>query len=178
LVFDWTILNAVHFGLANPVLDVMMPFFDIIGYGIVGAVWFVVLLFFKDYRTKAFYIAVAMAIAFLIVYVILEPLIMRPRPFTYVDVNLLVPPPESGSMPSSHAADAAAIATAVTLINKKWAWIIIPYAVFQCFTRLYLYVHFPTDVIVGAAIGVSCGFVAKRIVDAVSDSIVHRKLQK
>jgi undecaprenyl-diphosphatase len=78
----------------------------------------------------------------------------RPRP-SIVDpaVHPLVSVPHNGSMPSTHAASAFAAALAVGLVHPRVRWPLLALAALIAFSRVWLGVHYPTDVIVGAALG-------------------------
>ena len=71
--------------------------------------------------------------------------------------------PGDYSFPSGHTLSSAACATVLTLENRKFAYGAIPMAVLIAFSRLYLYVHFPTDVIGGALIGIAIGYTAFKL---------------
>ena len=91
---------------------------------------------------------------------ILKPLIARARP-CHIDmaVELLVERPTSFSFPSGHTCSSAVGATVLTLANKKFGYAAIPVAALIAFSRLYVFVHFPTDVLVGAILGITLGLV-------------------
>jgi membrane-associated phospholipid phosphatase len=78
----------------------------------------------------------------------------RPRP-SVVDpaVHPLVAVPHNGSMPSTHAASAFAAALAVGLVHPRLRWPLLALAALIAFSRVWLGVHYPTDVIAGAALG-------------------------
>ncbi len=78
----------------------------------------------------------------------------RPRP-SVVDpaVHPLVAVPHNGSMPSTHAATAFAAALAVGLVHPRLRWPLLALAALIAFSRVWLGVHYPTDVIAGAALG-------------------------
>lgn len=69
--------------------------------------------------------------------------------------------------PSCHAANSFAIVAALSVFtqSKRFAAILVAWAIFVCFTRMYLGVHYPSDILVGscigAAIGTSCAYAAK-----------------
>ncbi len=65
--------------------------------------------------------------------------------------------PKSSSFPSGHAASAFAFATAVGLDEPLWLPVILPLALGVAVSRVRLGVHYPSDVVVGMAIGVSIG---------------------
>lgn len=85
----------------------------------------------------------------------------RPRP-SLVDpvVHPLVAAPHSGSMPSTHAATAFAAALAVGLVHPRLRWPLLALAVLISFSRVWLGVHYPTDVLAGAAIGAAIALAA------------------
>lgn len=97
----------------------------------------------------------------------LKPLIDRARPCTIEAIqnpviNGCFPDP---SFPSGHTASAFAVAFAIFCCNKKWGSLALAAAALMGFSRLYLFVHFPSDVIAGAVIGSFCGYLAWRLYD-------------
>ena len=89
-----------------------------------------------------------------------------PRP---CDVNtavtILVNRPHGHSFPSGHTASAFAAAFALWLQNRKLGVPALVLAAFIAFTRLYLYVHFPTDILGGVALGLALGALASWMAD-------------
>ncbi|WP_103503065.1 MULTISPECIES: bifunctional phosphatase PAP2/diacylglycerol kinase family protein [Streptomyces] len=71
--------------------------------------------------------------------------------------------PFTTSFPSGHAASAAAFATGVTLVSPKWGAVVAPVAASVAFSRVYTGVHYPGDVVAGAAIGVAAAFAVRRM---------------
>lgn len=84
----------------------------------------------------------------------------RPRP-SVVDpaVHPLVAVPTNGSMPSTHAATAFAAAVAVGLVHPRLRWPLLALASLIAFSRVWLGVHYLSDVLVGAALGATIGLV-------------------
>jgi len=106
---------------------------------------------------------------------ILKVLINEPRPFITLDsVNLLVNESDPYSFPSGHTGNIFALATALgfswkfNIKNKsiKLAWLLIPLAFIIGFSRIYVGVHYPLDVLVGLIIGIIGGIVAIKIGNA------------
>lgn len=98
----------------------------------------------------------------------LKDLVDRPRP-PLADARVLVetPLPSSSSMPSAHAATAFAVAVAVGTLHPRLRVALLAAATLVGVSRVYLGVHFPTDVLAGAALGVAAGLawgsVARRV---------------
>lgn len=163
-ILDW--FQTIH---CAP-LDAISVFFNTAGAH--GELWIVLtllLLVFPKTRKAGAASALALVLYFLTCHIGLKPLINRPRPCDLnPSVPLLVKRPYSGSFPSGHAASGFAAATALCFERCK----IGPYAVllacFICLTRLYLYVHFPSDVLGGALIGTLLGFVSAKCIDALA----------
>ena len=80
-------------------------------------------------------------------------------------ITMLVARPHGHSFPSGHTASAFAAAFALWLQNRKLGVPALVLAAFIAFTRLYLYVHFPTDVLGGLVLGLALGALALWIVD-------------
>jgi membrane-associated phospholipid phosphatase len=88
----------------------------------------------------------------------------RPRP-SVVDpaVHPLVAVPHNGSMPSTHATSAFAAAVAVGLVHPRLRWPLVALAALIAFSRVWLGVHYPTDVLVGAALGAAIALLLWRL---------------
>lgn len=106
----------------------------------------------------------ALIFCLLIGNVTLKPLIARPRPYSYFpDMTLLVAPLADFSFPSGHTFASFAAATALFLHHKKVGIAAYILAVIIAFSRLYFYVHFPTDVAAGMILGIFSGWAAYKI---------------
>lgn len=87
-----------------------------------------------------------------------KPLIGRVRPsFALAEdlVRVLVPAANTGSMPSNHAATSFAMATVVTLAERRLGWVAWPLAVAISLSRVGVGVHWPSDLLGGAALGMT-----------------------
>src|SRR5215471_4305800 len=78
----------------------------------------------------------------------------RPRPFLELaDVHCLVGKSGSGSMPSSHAANWFAATMVALIYYRRSLWFMLPMAMLVSISRIYNGVHYPSDVFVGAIVG-------------------------
>lgn len=165
--FDWTILHWIQNTLVCPAMDFLMPKITLLGNG--GAVWILAavgLLATKKYRKYGAFLLAGLAIGVLIGNLTLKPLIARPRP-CWLDesVQLLIANPTDYSFPSGHTLSSVIGATVLTKANRKFGFAAIPLAALIAFSRLYLYVHFPTDILAAAVLGVGIGLVTCTIGD-------------
>lgn len=166
MAFEFTFLNWLG-QFHTPVLDALAIFFNYAGEH--GEIWIALtLLLLLPRRTRKAGCAMAAALILYLVTgdFILKPLFARPRP---CDVNsavtLLVTRPHGHSFPSGHTASAFGAAFALWLQNRKLGTPALVLAAFIAFTRLYLYVHFPTDVLGGLLLGLALGAAASWFVN-------------
>lgn len=178
-IFQWVdrLLETQLAAILSPIL----VFLTNLGEG--GIIWIAVailLMCFKKTRRAGFTVAGALVIMLVCNNIILKNVFARPRPFNlevwkdwYVYPNL-VSQPHSLSFPSGHSSSAFAAATA--LCTSKKAYIIVPgflMAAIIAFSRIYVEVHYPTDVIFGALFGILYGliaiFVCKWIIGKIND---------
>lgn len=137
-------------------------------YGHIWLITGVLLCIFKKTRKSGIAVLVSYGLVFLTGQLILKDLIARPRP-CHIDeaIELIVKKPLSFSCPSTHSAWAFAAATAIFMHHKKAGIGVYVLAAIIGFSRLYLFVHFPTDVLLGAALGALCGFASVKLVNFV-----------
>lgn len=141
-----------------PLDNLVVAFTKLGDAGLIFVLITTVLLCFRKTRRIGFYAAVALVCDLLIVNVTLKPLIDRPRPFTYLQqFGHLISAPRDSSFPSGHTGAAFAFAFAMLPAGKKWFALSLVFAVAMGLSRLYLTVHFLSDVIAGAVIGALCG---------------------
>ena len=157
--FDWSILHWIQHTLVCPALDFLMPKITLLGNG--GAIWLlaaVALLITKKYRRYGVYLLAGLAVGVLSGNVVLKNLIARPRPcWLDTSVQLLIANPTDYSFPSGHTLSSVIGATILTKADRRFGYAAIPLAVLIAFSRLYLYVHFPTDILGAVVLGVAIG---------------------
>ncbi len=148
-------------GLRNPVLDKVMPVITSLGNA--GAIWILLtllLLLIPKTRRSGWIMALALCADVILCNGVLKNLFMRIRP---CDVNqtvqLLIARPSDFSFPSGHTAASFAAVAALYLAEEKLLFKgALALAVLIAFSRLYLYVHYPTDVLGGMAVGIVSGY--------------------
>lgn len=135
--------------------------------GSYGQLWVIVavlLLIFKKTRKAGVSVLIAYLAVFLIGQLALKHLISRPRPCQIDQAfALLVARPSSSSFPSTHSAWALGAATAIFMQHRKIGVAAYVVAALIAFSRLYLFLHFPTDVLFGTALGIALGVLANWI---------------
>lgn len=147
-------------------LDHIMVFITKLGNG--GLVWIAIgllLLVSKKHRKTGVFMLAALAIEVILCNGILKPLVARVRP---CDVNsgvkLLVSRPTDYSFPSGHTGASFAAAGVLWLRGEKGRYGAYILAGLLAFSRMYLYVHYPTDILGGIVIGsLSAGVVCLRM---------------
>lgn len=160
---DVAIFYFINVNLANPVTDKLMPFItDVKNWYITYVLlWFIVLFKGGKYR-------VGLAIGMILLVVIsdqisstlLKHLFERPRPCKVLEnVHLLVGCTDSYSFPSSHAVNNFAAAMFFTFFYRHLKWILFSVASLMALSRIFVGVHYPSDVVGGALIGLVIGYV-------------------
>lgn len=159
-------LQTIHM----PLLDKILAFITSLGNaGIIWIVLAVVLLILPKTRKTGIIVAAALLMDLILCNLILKNLVARVRPY---DVNtaiaILIKKPLDFSFPSGHTAASFAAMTALFLAKMKKAWIAaLVLAVLIAFSRLYFYVHYPTDVLGGAVVGILSGIIGYTIVEKI-----------
>lgn len=150
---DWSILYWIQSHTICDLFDLLMPKLTRLGSG--GAVWLLAaggLLCTKKYRRQGVILLAGLAVGVLMGNMCLKNLIARSRPCWLDDsVFMLISVPTDYSFPSGHMLASAIGATVLTKTNRRFGWAAIPLAAIIAFSRLYLFVHFPSDILAGGA---------------------------
>ena len=179
LSFDFAILDWIQANLRCAALDVIMPLITHLGKsGIFFIVCAVLMLFFPKWRKTGWSIGVALLLGLIVCNIIVKPLVGRIRPYDMKYVQLLISPEKDFSFPSGHTIAAFEFATAFAINKPKWKIPVFVLAVLIAFSRLYLYMHYPTDVFTSVILGIIFGILGTVIVNAIYKAIERKKSAK
>ena len=176
LSFELSLLDFLQEHLRCAFLDAVVPVFTKLGdYGVLWILLAVGLLAFPKTRRVGLAVACALLLELLCCNLLLKPLVARPRPYTYRDLQLLIPPLKDYSFPSGHTAASFAVFSAL-FFRKHRLWVpALVLSVLLGFTRLYLYVHFPSDVLCGAMLGAGAGLLGCLLADRLEKLWANRR---
>jgi len=165
LNIDNGILDFIQTYMRTDFLDKLFPYITYLGSG--GLLWIVtalVLLIKRKYRKHGIVLSMSLIMCLIIGNIMLKPLIARIRP---CDVNeaiqLLIKRPTDFSFPSGHTLSGVASTVVIFHMNRKIGIVAMILAILVAFSRLYLYVHYPSDILGGIIIGILIGGLAIRL---------------
>ncbi|MDO4377965.1 MAG: phosphatase PAP2 family protein [Erysipelotrichia bacterium] len=161
---DWSILNFIQQYLQCEFLNTLLTLITHLGdSGIIWILWAIILIIQKRYRKYGYLLLLSLTVGLLIGNITLKPLIARDRPCWIENVPLLIANPHDYSFPSGHTLSSVIAAYILTVANRKFGYVAVPLALLIAFSRLYLYVHFPSDVLAAVVIGLIIGYAMNNI---------------
>lgn len=154
--WEFTCLDWIQTHMRTSFGDSFFPIVTTLGD--LGFIWILAggaLLFFGKQRRNGIMVLVGLAIGAIICNVALKNIVARSRPcWINSDITLLISMPSDYSFPSGHTLASVIGAILLTYADHRFALFAIPLAILISFSRLYLYVHFPTDVLFSVFLGV------------------------
>ncbi len=168
--FDSSILLYVKENMHGPIIDKVMVISTYLGNG--GMIWIIIaalLMINKNYRKIGFMALAALILSTILGDGILKHVVGRIRPSANIPaVDLLIKKPLSYSFPSGHTTSSFAVAGVLAKYFKDYALEFFSLASLIAFSRLYLYVHYPTDILAGAILGIICSGIVIYVFNKVS----------
>ena len=180
--FDLPVLDWIAEHLQCAFLDFIMPLITVLGDA--GIFWIAaaaLLMLFPKYRKAGLSMGIALMIGLLVCNVTLKPLVQRIRPYDYqlehfgVQIKLLIDAQHDFSFPSGHTIASFEAATALLVHNRKLGIPAMILAVLIAFSRMYLYVHYPTDVLASVILGVGIAFLGCFLAQKIYDLFAAKK---
>ncbi|MGN0657389.1 MAG: phosphatase PAP2 family protein [Ruminiclostridium sp.] len=176
LEFDFSVLDFIQDNFADSYMDAVMK---VISSSYLFALWIIlgiVLIFIKKQRLNGISILCSLGITILLTEFLIKLIIMRERPYQLNEAHvLLIAPPIGTSFPSSHTALSFAVAVVLLRVSKPIGISAIVFALLVGFSRMYLYVHFPTDVLAGAVVGTAIAIISTLAVGKIAKKISEKK---
>lgn len=178
---DISILNLIQ-NLKSPLMDKIMT--TITAFGNMGIFWILLIIIFlttKEYKKMAKYMIICLLVNIIIVNLIIKPAVGRQRPFEIVEgIKLLVLKPQDPSFPSGHSAISFCMLTTILFFSKSKTINIMAslLAILIAFSRLYLYVHFPSDVFCGIIFGIISSLISLKFCFSKKGISLRKKLEK
>lgn len=171
MTIDMKILELIQTGFGCDVLDAVMPLITRLGDG--GILWIIcslLLVIFPKTRKAGAAMAVSLVLEVICCNVILKPFVARLRPCDInTSVQLLIAHPGGFSFPSGHTGASFAAASALFFGRNQLSIFAFIVAALIGFSRLYLYVHYPTDVLAGALLGIMLGWLGNFLVKVIGE---------
>ena len=168
LNLDGGFLLFLQDSIRNPILNSIMIFITSLGNG--GMIWIaatLLLLIPKKTRKVGIMSGAALLLSLLINNNLIKNIVQRPRPFvTFTDLQIIIPTPSEFSFPSGHTSSSfAAAAVFYRHLPKRLGIPSVVLAGLIGFSRLYVGVHYPTDVIAGVVMGILLSYLAEFIIN-------------
>ena len=183
--FDLPILEWIQVNMQNGFLDFIMPIITIFGdAGIFWIAWSVLLILFPRTRKIGLGMGFALMMGLVLCNMTLKPLVARVRPYDFQlsefqkVIPLLIEAQHDFSFPSGHTIASFEAAVVLLKNSKKMGIPAMILAVLIAFSRMYLYVHYPTDVIASIILGTILAFIGDAIAAKVAPKLGARKKGK
>ena len=168
--FDSFSLLYIKDNMHGIIMDKVMVILTNLGNG--GLIWIIIialLMINKKYRKIGFMALGALILSAILGEEIIKNVVKRIRPSSNIPAfNLLIKKPLSYSFPSGHTSSSFAVAGILSYYFKNYAAEFFGLATLIGFSRVYLYVHYPTDVLAGTVLGLTCSGIIIYLFDKVS----------
>jgi undecaprenyl-diphosphatase len=168
--FDYSLFQLIN-GLArqNKILDGPAVFLaNYFQYFLIVIAFFLVFNKTKDWRRRLFifsFFALSVILARGLITEIIRFFYSRPRPFVVLNISPLINHDITGSFPSGHMTFYFVLALTIFLLNKKRAWFFVAAVILMGLARIFVGVHWPTDILGGILIAIFSYFFVQKILN-------------
>lgn len=169
---DLSVLFFINHQLANPVLDFIFKAVHYLSYPILG-----LLIFYFILKKERFIATLLITVVIIstVTSALVKAAVPRERPYQVLDVRQLVEEDDNRSFPSNHAQLSFALSAIVLYFYRRFGSILILLSLLMGASRIYLGVHYPSDVIGGALIGCLLAFLVLKINLILKKEFSHNK---
>lgn len=151
-------------GIDSPLLDgLMLAVTHLSSHALIWVVICIPMLFSKRSRRYVPVVLMSILLAYVVSDLLMKPVVDRVRPFEELDLTIMVAAPTTSSFPSGHTASSFAAAVSLWFYDRRVGAVALMFAIMVGMSRVYLLVHWPTDVIVGALLGSVCAIAVWRM---------------
>lgn len=174
---DGNILLYVQEHLRSTILNDIVVWFTSLGNaGIIWILLVMALIIYKGTRKEGIYCSISLILCFIVVNIFLKNVVARVRPYDAIEqVRCLIEPQADYSFPSGHTAIAFAASVPVFILSdKRLGIIMLVLSVLMGLSRIYVCVHYPSDVIGGAVTGILCGIVTGMVIYPNLNKRIHK----
>lgn len=181
LKFDGNVLLWIQENIRNPVLDCIMKCFTRLGNGdLVWISFIVIMLLFKKTRRTGLITMFSMLGSLVVINLLIKNMVARTRPYDVVDgLTRIIGIQKDFSFPSGHAGHSFAAAIVIfVLMPRKYGISALIIATLISFSRLYVGVHYPSDVIAGAVIGTFVALITLAVAKKMQDRKQGKKQEE
>lgn len=177
MTWEFAILDFLQAHCRSAWGDALMVAVSSLGnHGIFWILLALALLCCRRTRRLGWALSLGLALNVLVCNGLLKPLVARTRPYDIrTAVLLIAEKPHDYSFPSGHSAMAFASASALRTARCRWWPAALVLAAVIAFSRLYLYMHFPTDVLAGLVLGWLCGWLGAKLAERLADAWQKRR---
>ena len=162
---DFFILDFIRLHLSCEFLDITMPVVtSLANGGFICILITLLLLFLKKYRYNGIILGLSLITGLLCGNIIIKNAVKRIRPCVLRNVDIIINVPGGYSFPSGHTLATIIMAVSLFGVNKKAGIAATVFAAVVAFSRIYLYVHYPSDVLFGAVLGVIIAVSVKKLI--------------
>jgi len=179
---DTALFLFLNRNMANPIFDIVMPFItNAHNWRIpILLMWLSLIIFGrKEGRITAILVVVILALSDQLSSSVIKPWINRIRPcFVVEGARLLINQVKSPSFPSSHAANMAAMAVLFSVKYRRLMALFIAVAVTVSYSRIYVGVHYPSDMLGGWGLGIACAVIILILEKFIRNTIQKKVMNK